>query len=722
MQTTVISISSISAAFDGSVWAIDSAGTLLSFASVPPIWQPASSGTRLTLVSAGSKDHIWCLDVTGRAYTYANGTLTPVGGAVALSWVSVGADGTVWGISRDGHTLLYDGGNNSWKPQSTPRLARISVGDATHVCALGTDGTAYRLAESTWMPIGTHFKDICVTKEGMAWAVDVEGQVSASLVAIEKAWHRTGWTLQSVTAGSLSNVRGIGPGGDVIDLTNGVPVDVADDHRTPPVPVVIDPQGVPVPSQQVPRFDTEDPFDERQSTHLWIVKRGVRMARDQGATGQAFYDLFQPDDIQGRDAANRFQLGLCMGLYEADFNAMYNNSFGAIPTYASHFYDPDTQLNWLGQATPTALTMGRTLFIDALAAYQANNAILAGYRLGLALHYLTDLGQPQHAANFTNIDWPFTWHGMFEKFVLTSQDGVALSDVYSPVPPGTIETVPDDHFINLAKASKQLYIEHGIGPYPVSAVPTDGILVRALQYRKNAESVLAPMLQNAIEGVSHLVLDWMVRAADAGIPVASENILLGVGDDHNLWTKDTVTASWRVVANSGYVTGVTILPDGRLLGAGADGHLWTKITLNANWVQVPPRDSLLVSAVTTMPDGRILGVSFDHQLMTRDTLTAPWQQVANSGDVVGVTVLPDERLLGVGVDAKLWTKDTLTAPWLEVANSAAVRGVTVMRDGVILGAGIDGKLWTKTSLTADWVEVPNSTSVTAVIEMPSNYL
>ena len=122
---------------------------------------------------------------------------------MALSWVGAGADGTVWGISRDGQTVLHDAGNSAWNPQSTPPLARISVANTTLVCALGTDGTAYRLTESTWTPIGAHFKDICVTQEGVAWALDTEGRLSASLVTLEKAWHFTGWTLQLVAAGSL---------------------------------------------------------------------------------------------------------------------------------------------------------------------------------------------------------------------------------------------------------------------------------------------------------------------------------------------------------------------------------------------------------------------------------------------------------------------------------------------------------------------------------------
>ena len=61
-------IVSLSAAADGSVWAVDSAGTLFSVAGAPATWQRAISGASLTSVSAGSKENVWCLDGAGRVY------------------------------------------------------------------------------------------------------------------------------------------------------------------------------------------------------------------------------------------------------------------------------------------------------------------------------------------------------------------------------------------------------------------------------------------------------------------------------------------------------------------------------------------------------------------------------------------------------------------------------------------------------------------------------
>ncbi len=113
------------------------------------------------------------------------------------------------------------------------------------------------------------------------------------------------------------------------------------------------------------------------------------------------------------------------GLHDADYKAEYSGNF-----YEKHFYNPRTGKNYRGHTGPTAfnqvIEFGRKAASHlsgltaqkrqiAKADYQA-----AGYDLGLALHFLTDLSQPMHAGNFTEFDdyvhiiWPraperFAW-------------------------------------------------------------------------------------------------------------------------------------------------------------------------------------------------------------------------------------------------------------------------------------------------------------------------
>src|SRR5262249_15788483 len=162
------------------------------------------------------------------------------------------------------------------------------------------------------------------------------------------------------------------------------------------------------------------------------------LASKQGVIGKKFYDIFQPDKAHG----DVFHDAVCQGVYDADYLAEYNNPKNdgrlIVPTWKSHFYDPDTGKNWEGDTDPTALPMGRKLFNDSVIAYHNGNKQDAGYKLGLSLHYLTDVGQPMHAANFTAIDLPLGWHARFEEeIVLPHQSEFIPDSAYTPSNLGT---------------------------------------------------------------------------------------------------------------------------------------------------------------------------------------------------------------------------------------------------------------------------------------------
>ncbi|MGE5675159.1 MAG: hypothetical protein ACM3XM_15020 [Mycobacterium leprae] len=80
-------------------------------------------------------------------------------------------------------------------------------------------------------------------------------------------------------------------------------------------------------------------------------------------------------------------------------------------SHNSHFYDPDTATNCLGERAPTAKTEAVQYYRSAVAhltrlfrgdvAPERVEAV--AYQLGLALHYFGDLCQPMHAANFATI-------------------------------------------------------------------------------------------------------------------------------------------------------------------------------------------------------------------------------------------------------------------------------------------------------------------------------
>ena len=118
-----------------------------------------------------------------------------------------------------------------------------------------------------------------------------------------------------------------------------------------------------------------------------------------------------------------FQQQAYLGLDDADYKFPWRGSTvledrqnprQSIYTWHDHFYNPATQKNYM-QYDTSALTQGRRNFnlsvYHAMRILKLGGALAAppalvekaGHYLGLSLHFLTDLTQPMHAANFANV-------------------------------------------------------------------------------------------------------------------------------------------------------------------------------------------------------------------------------------------------------------------------------------------------------------------------------
>jgi len=132
----------------------------------------------------------------------------------------------------------------------------------------------------------------------------------------------------------------------------------------------------------------------------------------------------------------RFQGNVEKGLHKADYENPYYNNY----TFCSHFYNPQTGLNFLnnpnsfpfasqsvlwsaaklkvGDMFPdkTAVDCVKEYFTESLRhRISADGAEL----LGVAMHYLTDLSQPMHSADFIAGFGGGNFHGVFEQKIDT---------------------------------------------------------------------------------------------------------------------------------------------------------------------------------------------------------------------------------------------------------------------------------------------------------------
>ncbi|MGE6964175.1 phospholipase C [Bacillus thuringiensis] len=160
-------------------------------------------------------------------------------------------------------------------------------------------------------------------------------------------------------------------------------------------------------------WSNEENHKEGKNSHLWIVNGAIDiMNRNTTIVKQDNMAILQ-----------EWRTHLENGLYVADHENPYYDS----GTFASHFYNPDTDSTYLPFAKHAKET-GSTYFRLAGEAYQHKNMQQAFFYLGLSLHYLGDINQPMHAANFTNISYPFGFHSKYENFVDTIKQNYEIMD------------------------------------------------------------------------------------------------------------------------------------------------------------------------------------------------------------------------------------------------------------------------------------------------------
>jgi phospholipase C len=248
-----------------------------------------------------------------------------------------------------------------------------------------------------------------------------------------------------------------------------------------------------------------DPFTMKENTHWWMVSHAAALLEGEGEAGKQIHELVKPGQGKIGDA---FHDPLCQGLYDADHKGRYNDAilpFGLVPTWKSHFYDPHTHTNWLGQTSPTAVTCGSKYYHLARSAYVQGDLHVAGYSLGLSLHYLTDLTQPMHTANFT---WLHSWYGGyhtdFEDYAKSMLDHLSLPEKYVPLP---LCRMPDGYLKAVARRTRDRYYQDVCRPewtrsYRRRVVPNEVWHQRVGRY-------LAPMLGDAILITAEYLLAWM---------------------------------------------------------------------------------------------------------------------------------------------------------------------------------------------------------------------
>lgn len=120
----------------------------------------------------------------------------------SLKSVSVGSDGTVWGV--DANNLIYRREGDYWT-NIPGHLVQISVGNANQVWGVDADDLIYRRDGNSWTNIPGHLINVSVGDDGTVWGVNRDGLIYRR---DGNAWTNIPGYLAMISVGNSSNVWG----------------------------------------------------------------------------------------------------------------------------------------------------------------------------------------------------------------------------------------------------------------------------------------------------------------------------------------------------------------------------------------------------------------------------------------------------------------------------------------------------------------------------------
>ncbi|MCA9690825.1 MAG: RICIN domain-containing protein, partial [Myxococcales bacterium] len=126
-----------------------------------------------------------------------------------LIHVSVGADGTTWGVNKNHQIYRWSG--STWA-QVPGALKQISVGSSAHVWGVNVNDDIYRWTGSGWQQIGGKLKYVGVGADGTVWGVNSNDDI---YFRRGDTWENIAGKLKQIEVGSRTLVWGVNSNDDI---------------------------------------------------------------------------------------------------------------------------------------------------------------------------------------------------------------------------------------------------------------------------------------------------------------------------------------------------------------------------------------------------------------------------------------------------------------------------------------------------------------------------
>ncbi|KAK6980757.1 Tectonin 1 [Favolaschia claudopus] len=189
-------------------------------------WNRIPGGLQSITDGSAASTVVWGL-IDSKIYRYTGPFSNPNGSPWlqipgALSQISAGAGGNIWGLTSDSRIWRYTGDNsNSPWAQVTGALDSISVGRIDNIWGIFQGGvfrcTNCGSSPAPWVPIpgpaGVNLSQVSVAADATVWGVSADQRIWRYTGTGSSPWASVSGGLDLISVGSSTNVWGLFRGG-----------------------------------------------------------------------------------------------------------------------------------------------------------------------------------------------------------------------------------------------------------------------------------------------------------------------------------------------------------------------------------------------------------------------------------------------------------------------------------------------------------------------------
>jgi hypothetical protein len=176
-----------------------------------PTWQQVPG--LLSQISVGSDGTVWGLNSAGQPYMFNSQTQTWQQAPGLLTQITVASSGVVWGLNAAGQIYRYDPSSQGWD-QIPGILSQLAVGSDGDLWGMNSSSQIFHFnaATQTWVQIPGALAQLAVGYDGAVWGLNAAQQVYRFNPGTQN-WQQVAGLLKRVAVGADGDVWGINSAG-----------------------------------------------------------------------------------------------------------------------------------------------------------------------------------------------------------------------------------------------------------------------------------------------------------------------------------------------------------------------------------------------------------------------------------------------------------------------------------------------------------------------------